>query len=188
MIFNMGVADLLITGVKLVGTLPKIGIWRPDERQANMSVKASLHNSVEAKQALKRQRRGAWTKIDQEVVKCTLQEVREDHLRGSFSEKEIDERLGSSAWLPARSFPVEQNDKLHDVFSKCAITQPLVLRKRFLSRGWTLLSLFLERAWNRQTIMVGSLSMRLRARSGAPGWTTPGRCLAGATWLAGSQI
>ena len=31
---DVGVADLLVTGVRLVGDLPRVGIWRPNGREA----------------------------------------------------------------------------------------------------------------------------------------------------------
>ena len=112
---DMEVVDLLITGVKLVGTLPKIGIWRPDDRQARISMKAALRNAAEAKRVIKQGRGGAWTDLDSKLVEATHQEVQEGHLKGPFSEEQMDSRLSSKIWLPARRFLVEQSGKLRPI-------------------------------------------------------------------------
>lgn len=49
---DLAVADLLVTGIKLIGTLPRLGIWRPDERRAEITVAAALYNSPDAKKSL----------------------------------------------------------------------------------------------------------------------------------------
>ena len=46
---DVAVADLLVTGKKVVGNLPKIGIWKPDDRRAKMTIGAILRNAAEAK-------------------------------------------------------------------------------------------------------------------------------------------
>ena len=112
---DMGVVDLLTMGVKLVGTLPKIGIWRPDDRRAKITIKAALHGAADAKKEIGKNFSGRWADIDRELVDCTYQEVEDGHLLGPFTEAEIDKRLGSRAWLPARRFPLQQGRKLRPI-------------------------------------------------------------------------
>ena len=112
---DMGVVDLLTMGVKVVGTLPKIGIWRPDDRRAKITVKAALHGAADAKKELRRNTPGKWSDIDQALVDCTYKEVEDGHLLGPFTEADIDKRLGSRVWLPARRFPIQQGQKLRPI-------------------------------------------------------------------------
>ena len=108
-----GVADLLVTGVKIVGTLPKIGIWRPEDRQAKIPVKAALRGALQAKEALGLPRGTKWSELDDKLVEATLQE--DGHLKGPFSQAEMDLRMGSKVWLPARRFPIQQSEKLRPI-------------------------------------------------------------------------
>ena len=112
---DLAVADLLITGIKLVGTLPKLGIWKPDERQAKITVKAALHGAAEAKRTIGQSNCTRWTDSDRKLVDCTFQEVSDGHLLGPFTESELDHRFGSRAWLPARRFPIDQGGKLRPI-------------------------------------------------------------------------
>ena len=112
---DLGVADLLVTGVKIVGTLPKIGIWKPEDRQAKVSIKAALREAMEAKRTVGLTRCSSWSELDDRLVESTLQEVEEGHLKGPFSQEEMDSRIGSKIWLPARRFPVEQSGKLRPI-------------------------------------------------------------------------
>ena len=53
--------------------------------------------------------------MDSKLVEATQQEVQEGHLKGPFSEEQMDSRLSSKIWLPARRFPVEQSGKLRPI-------------------------------------------------------------------------
>ena len=112
---DMEVVNLLVSGVKVVGTLERVGIWRPDDKPAKLSLRAALHGSTSAKDDIRRAKQHHWTDIDDQLVSCTYAEVTDGHLMGPFKEEEIDERIGSSAWLPARRFPLDQKGKLRPI-------------------------------------------------------------------------
>lgn len=112
---DMQVVSLLITGVKLLGTLKRLGIWRPDDKPAKLSLRAALHNAVGAKDEIRRPRKSAWKEVDKDLAECTKVEVNDGHLLGPFTEEEMNFRMGSKAWLPARRFPIEQNGKLRPI-------------------------------------------------------------------------
>ena len=112
---DIAVADLLVTGVKIVGTLDRVGIWRLEDRQARITTRALLKQSFEAKDAIGKKKSGAWTPLDDKLVESTLAEVDEGHLEGPFSAMEIDQRLNSRVWIPARRFPLEQAGKLRPI-------------------------------------------------------------------------
>ena len=112
---DLGVVDLLVTGIKVVGNLPRLGIWQPEDRRAKIMVGAALHGAEEAKRAIQQCGTAKWSEVDSRLVECTLQELEDGHLCGPFSESQMNERLGSKVWLPARRFPIEQSDKLRPI-------------------------------------------------------------------------
>ena len=112
---DMSVVDLLTVGVKVVGDLPKVGIWKPDDKRARITVKAALYGSKEAKERVSKPSGTTWSDIDETLVESTYKEVSEGHLLGPFTEKQMDERLGSKVWLPARRFPIKQGDKVRPI-------------------------------------------------------------------------
>ena len=45
---DMEVVNLLVSGVKVVVTLERFGIWRPDDKPAKLSLRAALHGATSA--------------------------------------------------------------------------------------------------------------------------------------------
>ena len=112
---DMGVVDLLITGVKIVGTPPRLGIWRPEDREAKISVRSLLGNAEEAKRKIGAGRKFAWSKLHQDLADIIADEVEIGLLNGPLTEEQMNVKLGSKAWVPARRFPLDQAGKLRPI-------------------------------------------------------------------------
>ena len=69
------VADLLVTGVKIIGTLPKVGIWTPRENPALISLGALLEGAASAQQ--KTDQGSSANEHDEKVWALTMEEVEE---------------------------------------------------------------------------------------------------------------
>eukprot|EP00973_Karenia_brevis_P013392 1819257-Karenia_brevis.AAC.1 len=103
-----GVADYLVQGVKVMGLLPKTGIWKPGGTHPTVNLEAVLRNAREAQCAMLARR--SHNDIDVDVWKATMVEVEEGLLEGPFSQLEVEARLGR-LWTGARRFGVVQSNK-----------------------------------------------------------------------------
>jgi len=115
-----GVADLLTTGIKIVGTLQRTGIWTPRDNSARCSKKMLW---AKAKQIqLEVMRHSPPGEHDQHLWDATMDEVADGCPRGPFTPHEVNQRVGS-LWVAARRFPVIQGEKLRPVddFSACMV-------------------------------------------------------------------
>ena len=109
---DMGVVDLLTGGIEIIGTLGRIGIWKPEDRSAKIDGRTlSLNASIAQKSVLKGK---AAKDIDCEVWQKTLDEVAEGCLDGPYTQAEVTQQLGE-AWIPSRRFPIVQGSKTRPI-------------------------------------------------------------------------
>lgn len=109
---DMGVVDLLTGGIEIIGTLRRIGIWKPEDRSAKIDARTLSMNAFVAQRAVQK---GKTAKdIDCEVWQKTLDEVEEGCLVGPFTQAEVTEQLGE-AWIPSRRFPIVQGSKTRPI-------------------------------------------------------------------------
>ena len=94
---DMAVVDLLISGVQVIGTLDKVGIWKPEDRAALIS-KETLLMGAKAAQIDSRRTRQV-SQEDEVVWQTTMDEVQEGCLDGPFSPDQLSEKLGQH-WVP----------------------------------------------------------------------------------------
>ena len=93
---DLAVVDLLITGIQVVGTLGKIGIWKPEDRSAKISLATLLKGAQAAQADVVKLRAGG--PEDAEVWKATVDEIEEGCLEGPFTADEITQKLGKN-WV-----------------------------------------------------------------------------------------
>ena len=109
-----GVADLLKYGVRIVGLLKRIGIWRPDPTKAPRVSLGALNAGARDAQKSAMAGTDSWTAEDQELWDKTVLEAESDCLHGPLTVEEIEKAMGPY-WIPARRFGIMQNDKLRPV-------------------------------------------------------------------------
>ena len=119
-------ADLLVTGIGLIGEMPGTGVFPPKRKTATCDMKTLLRSSKWAQKAVTGLK--AWggdRKINNEVTKATLEEASpvggegRRKLRGPLTPQQLTERHGPY-WIASRRRGVEQKDKLRlvDDFSE----------------------------------------------------------------------
>ena len=115
---DVAVADLLLTGIKIVGTLPRVGIWRPTEGgEAKLGLKSLLANAAFAQEDAARPRKARAE--DVAIWEATLAEKELGCLSGPFSATQLSEEFGKF-WIPARRFPGPKNRPIDD-FSQYSV-------------------------------------------------------------------
>ena len=110
---DIAVADLLIFGVRVVGLLERIGIWRPDPDKGPSIPKEAVWANAKAAQARASKQPGTGAHA-QELWDKTIEELNAGALQGPFSSEQVSNLLGP-LWAPARRFPVVQNGAVRPV-------------------------------------------------------------------------
>ena len=95
---DMGVVDLLLTGVLVIGTLEKVGIWKPEDKAAKISYATLIQGAEDAQRDAATVRNP--TPEDESIWQSTCEEVQEGCLAGPFSGEQLTSRLGKF-WVPA---------------------------------------------------------------------------------------
>ena len=90
------VVNLLMTGVREVGTLGRVGIWKPENRSANISTATLLLAKAEQVDAGKIRSECA---EDDVIWQTTLEEVEDGCLTRPFSAAQLSQKLGEH-WVP----------------------------------------------------------------------------------------
>ena len=90
---DLAVVDLLITGVQVIGTLGRVGIWKPEDRSALIS-QATLLKGARAAQVDSARVRAVCNE-DEVIWNMTLEEVDEGCLAGPFTADEVTSKLGA---------------------------------------------------------------------------------------------
>eukprot|EP00973_Karenia_brevis_P046887 6505807-Karenia_brevis.AAC.1 len=114
---DMGVIDLLTQGVRVVGCLPRTGIWQPSDKAPTCSLKTVWANAAEAQRKMLEPRPA--DSFSEEVWTITQEELSKGLLAGPYSREELAKILGPS-WVGARRFGIKQGDKVRviDDFSE----------------------------------------------------------------------
>ena len=96
---DLGVVDVLTEGVRITGTLPRIGIWRPEDRRAKIDARTLQAGAPMAQKQVQRVRHAG----DNDVLvwESALEEVAEGCLQGPLTEEEVTSQLGND-WIPSR--------------------------------------------------------------------------------------
>ena len=114
---DVGVADLLLTGIPIIGQLPRVGIWRPDNsKMAKCSAQELWAGARQSQAAIqdKLQAAKTWTDTDQLLWNITLEEVESGGLEGPLSPDQVTEKVGK-LWVASRRFPVAQGEKVRAI-------------------------------------------------------------------------
>ena len=113
---DVEVANLLVTGVKLIGELERTGIWPPDPTKAPKTTTRLLWAGAREAQAkvLEKDIGERWSKDDQELWDETQAEVKAGNLVGPFSPEQLEKKVGR-LWIAARRFAVRQGEKLRPI-------------------------------------------------------------------------
>ena len=98
---DLAVVDLLITGVQVIGTLGRVGIWKPEDKAALISQATLLKGAGAAQVDATRVR--VVSPEDEAIWNLTLEEVEEGCLDGPFSADEVTAKLGAH-WVPREAY------------------------------------------------------------------------------------
>ena len=118
---DVEVHHLLMTGVKLIGSIPKLPFWDADaERLPKITSEMLLAGARDAQKSAGTPRPP--DELSAKLWDATMEEVSGGGLLGPFTPEEITTDCGP-LWIPSRRFAVEQNDKLRpiDDFSEHSI-------------------------------------------------------------------
>ena len=99
---DMGVVDLLLTGVQVVGTLDKIGIWKPEDRSAKLSTSTLILGAQAAQEDSARLRPECAE--DDVIWQITMEEVEDGCLTGPYSISQLSQKLGKH-WVLRGAHP-----------------------------------------------------------------------------------
>eukprot|EP00973_Karenia_brevis_P006417 873407-Karenia_brevis.AAC.1 len=105
---DVQVADLLVTGIKSVGEVPRTGLWKPVSIPAICSVKTLWDRAKVTQAALLRPRPASG--MEDEVWEKTMQDVEEGCLVGPFTPQQLSQKVGS-LWVGAFRFGIRQSGK-----------------------------------------------------------------------------
>ena len=122
---DMGVVDLLILGVRIMGKASATGVWQVDNTRAPMCPKETVWaNARSAQRSALTPRKSIDEELDERVWEVTMEEVDSGLLVGPYTDVELGKVLGPR-WVPARRFGLRQNDKVRpiDNFSEHLVNQ-----------------------------------------------------------------
>ena len=143
-----GVADLLVSGVKLVGTVERIGIWPPDpSKEAKATINYLWASARDAQKSIASSNSGPFSEKDQLVWDSALEEVSGGFLKGPFSAQELEGEVGA-LWIAARRFGITQGGKFRpiDDFSEYGVNGAYGLREKAQMKGMDQIVAW-SRAW-----------------------------------------
>ena len=108
---DLPVVELLITGVDIVGLLPKVGIWKPWDNEPSSGIKTLWAGAKDAQKDIARDRgKGDY---DKELWDLTIEEAESGGIRGPFTSAQLSELLGPR-WIASRRFPVLQGTRVNE--------------------------------------------------------------------------
>jgi len=157
---DMAVVDLLVQGIKVVGELDRVGIWRPAPKGPKVSMPMLLAGARQAQSKILRDAcRGGKAQVDKDLWECTLDEVESGCLRGPLSPEELSKRLGN-LWIPARRFGIVQNGKLRpiDDFSEFLVNAAFGANEKVSLKGVDQIVAW-SRAWIEAVALDGSVRL-----------------------------
>jgi hypothetical protein len=134
---DMEVVSLLSEGVKVVGKLDEVGIWKKDDsRGPRCSVKDVWLGAREAQAKVLTPRKPQDQALEEEVWKGTLKEVDDGVLKGPMTPAEVSFIVGP-LWVAARRFGLKQGQKIRpiDNFSEFSVNAALGASERITMLG-----------------------------------------------------
>ena len=120
---DLEVIEVLTAGVKLVGEVPNRGIWKVDhEKRARCTVESLWASAPEAQAEVMKPRPVRDEELDNEVWRCTMEEVEEGLLVGPYEVEELKSEVGPRYIASAR-FGLRQGGKVRpiDDFSQFSV-------------------------------------------------------------------
>jgi len=146
---DVAVADLLVTGVKLVGELERLPMWEADHtKNAVLTLEALLSGARQAqRKVIESGADTSWSKEDAAVAQATIDEKESGLLEGPYEAAELEKILGP-LWIAARRFPIVQGDKTRpiDDFSEFDVNRSYGAKHRLRMNGVETV-VALARAW-----------------------------------------
>lgn len=110
---DVEVHQLLIVGVKLIGTIPKLPFWDFDAERLPKITSEMLLSGAKVAQKSARAPRPP-DDLSSKLWDATMEEVRGGGLLGPYTAEVITSECGP-LWIPSRRFAVEQNGKLRPI-------------------------------------------------------------------------
>eukprot|EP00971_Amphidinium_carterae_P143689 2847076-Amphidinium_carterae.1 len=87
--------------ISIVGEVPFTGCFRPCLRSAVVSAEQLKRHSHWIRRAVANRRPSGDQDLARALWDETLAETARGHLRGPFSQKELDEKVGHDCWIPS---------------------------------------------------------------------------------------
>ena len=131
---DMGVVKLLEEGIRVVGDLEKVGIWKPADALATLGPKTLWANSALIQKEMLTPRPPC--EEDQAVWDATVEEEKLGGIAGPYTAQEVTAKAGSF-WVGARRFAILQNGKIRviDDFSEFGINKAFGLNEKAHMKG-----------------------------------------------------
>jgi len=112
---DMGVVRILTDGLKIVGNLEAIGIWKKDDSKgAKCSIEQVWANAKVSQETVLKTRPTKDEDLEQEVWNATMTEVEDKLLRGPYSRESLSDEVGA-LWVAARRFGIRQGQKVRPI-------------------------------------------------------------------------
>jgi hypothetical protein len=134
---DMDVVNLIQGGVKVVGRLKEVGIWkRSEDRTPRCEVKDLWVSARQSQPKVMLGRGSKDAELDDEVWACTMQEVEDGLLRGPKTAAEVSAQVGP-LWTAARRFGIRQGDKVRpiDNFSEFGVNSAFGAEEKITMLG-----------------------------------------------------
>ena len=112
---DMKAVDLLKLGIRLVGELEKLGIWKPTEdKRARCQVQAVWSKAHTSQREVLKPKHQKDKEVEEAVWKTTLDEVESGLLEDPLTKEEIEDKVGP-LWVAARRFGLKQGSKIRPI-------------------------------------------------------------------------
>ncbi len=132
---DVEVYKLLITGIRLVGTLARVGIWRPDfSKRAKQPVESVWHEARKSQKKVLQHVADADT--EHALWEETMAEVEAGGLVGPLAVEEVEAEVGPR-WVAARRFGIVQSGRLRpiDDFSEFGVNAAFGAQEKIQMKG-----------------------------------------------------
>ena len=133
---DMAVVALLKEGIRLTGTLGRVGIWKPDQSRTARSSVSSLWSQARNIQSDILSTSRSHEEHEDILWEETMKEVHDGSIRGPFTVPEIEKLVGPR-WTAAKRFAVVQKDKVRpiDDFSASGLNATFGTEEKASMRG-----------------------------------------------------
>ena len=147
---DMGVADLLVTGVRITGEAERSGVWRHHLKGGQVTRHQLWETARGCQEKVLKSASNDWPQLAQKLWAATLEEVGST-LVGPLEVDRIEREVGP-LWIAARRFAVEQGPKLRpiDDYSEFNVNAAFTSTEKL-----TLVSVDSIVSWTRALLNVG---------------------------------